>query len=464
MTQKFILFPFLAIVLLAPLPFASNRPWSWALLSLLVGVLVVMDALFARRQGGNSRRFMRRMLPGILLAGLIVVWILFQTFDSVAPDMAHPLWREMSRSISVNVKPTITLDAEATMSALTRLLSYCGVFWIGARLGRDPDNAQFMLKSFVVASCLYAAYGLFVFFADLKSILWYEKWAYRGDLTSTFVNRNTYATFAGLGLIASVALITQLLGRGLRGDHTKREMLLDLADRAFAQAWLPILGIFLTAFALLLTHSRGGLLSTGFALLVLFLAFSYTKTVSRKFGITFLAIIILFIMFTYVVAGDVVDLRLARTSFDASIRDDLFAAIIAAIPSNPYLGTGYGTFEHAFMAYKSYPLSFAGWDKAHNSYLELAFELGIPATIAVVGLFLWLVGVFIHGLMHRIRRRIFAAIGLSATALVGAHALVDFSLQIPGFTVCYVLLVSIAWAQSWPTRRRVRPYSGGHLH
>ena len=162
-------------------------------------------------------------------------------------------------------------------------------------------------------------------------------------------------------------------------------------------------------------------------------------------------------------AGDVVDLRLARTSFVSEIRGELFAAIIAAIPSNPYLGTGYGTFEQGFMAYKSYPLSGLNWDKAHNSYLELAFELGIPATIAVVGLFLWLAGVFIHGLLHRIQRRVFAAIGLSVTALVGAHALVDFSLQIPGFTVCYVLLVSVAWAQSWPTRRRARQESGSHL-
>ena len=32
----------LTLVALAPLPFASNRPWSWSLLSLLVGMLLVM--------------------------------------------------------------------------------------------------------------------------------------------------------------------------------------------------------------------------------------------------------------------------------------------------------------------------------------------------------------------------------------------------------------------------------------
>ncbi len=456
MTRKLILFPFLTIILLAPLPFASNRPWSWALLSLLVGLLVVMEVLFRGRNGGNSDRFMVRMLPGVVLVGLIISWIVFQTSASIPPDMAHPLWREVTRSMSMDVRPTISLDSEATMSALTRLLSYCGVFWIGARLGRNPDNALFMLKSFVLASCLYAAYGLFVHFAGLDSILWYDKWAYRGRLTSTFVNTNTYATFAGLGLIASIALTSQILGRGLRGHNTRRAMLLELGNRVSGQAWLPISGIFLTAFALMLSHSRGGLLSTGFGLLVLFVTFSYTKPESRKTGLIFLACIVLFIVVTYVVAGDTMDVRLALASSDSGKRGELFATILAAIPSNPYLGTGYGTFEQAFMAYKSYPLSLGNWTKAHNSYLELAFELGIPATIAMVSLFLWLAGVFIHGLLHRRRLRVFAAIGLSATALVGAHATVDFSLQIPGFTVCYMLLISIAWAQSWPTHRRAR--------
>ncbi|MBT5881482.1 MAG: O-antigen ligase family protein [Rhodospirillaceae bacterium] len=383
----------------------------------------------------------------------IVAWILFQTSANIPHDWAHPLWFEMALAIAANGQPSITLDTEATLNALTRLLAYGGVFWIGARLGRNSDNAAFMLKSFVAASCLYAVYGFLVFFSGNDTILWFDKWAYPNDLTSTFVNRNTYATFAGLGLIASVALVPQLLGTGLRGHHTQRAMLLNLADRAFSQAWLPLLTIIVTAFALLLSHSRGGLFSTGVGLFILFLSFAYTKVVSRKLGIYLAPLFGLFIIGTYAMAGDGVDARLAETSLTSSPRHELYSIILRAIPSNPYLGTGYGTFEQAFMPYKTFALTFAGWDKAHNSYLELAFEIGIPATIAIVGIFFWLVGVFIFGLVRRRRRRVFAAMGLSITALVGVHALFDFSLQIPGFTVCYVMLASIAWAQSWPTPR-----------
>ena len=79
-------------------------------------------------------------------------------------------------------------------------------------------------------------------------------------------------------------------------------------------------------------------------------------------------------------------------------------------------------------------------------------ELGIPATAVIVALFLWLSGVFLHGLTRRRRRKVYVVIGLSATVLGAAHALVDFSLQIPGFTVGYALLMGLAWAQSWTTR------------
>ena len=80
-------------------------------------------------------------------------------------------------------------------------------------------------------------------------------------------------------------------------------------------------------------------------------------------------------------------------------------------------------------------------------------ELGIPATIVFCTIFLWLMGVYLYGLIKRRRKKYYAALGLAATVLVAAHAMVDFSLQIPGFTVLYALIAGLTWSQSWPTRR-----------
>ena len=105
------------------------------------------------------------------------------------------------------------------------------------------------------------------------------------------------------------------------------------------------------------------------------------------------------------------------------------------------------------------------WDYAHNTYLELAHELGLPAAAALLlaqGLVvrrLW------RGAAERRRNRWPACVGLGAAAAAGLHALLDFSLQMPAAAALFAMLLGIGWAQSHPTghptKRATRPASGG---
>ena len=45
----------LIVVALAPLPFGANRPWSWSLFSLVVGILLIVRVLGALRDPGRVR-------------------------------------------------------------------------------------------------------------------------------------------------------------------------------------------------------------------------------------------------------------------------------------------------------------------------------------------------------------------------------------------------------------------------
>ncbi len=415
---------------------------------------MIMEALTTKDRAEVLRRYLIRIAPGLVLMGAVVTWIWLQTVTWLPAGSAHPLWLDAAKAIGKSPQSTISLNPEATIMSLMRLLAYAGVFWVAARFCRDADNASMVLRAFVAAAGVYALYGLILFFADIKMILWFDKWAYKADLTSTFVNRNSYATFAGLGVIASVALVFEQISERLRGQLGARRMARVSLEWLVGEAWLPLSAMIFTATALLLTHSRGGTLSTGLGLLVLLIILVRADTVPRKIGYGFLAGSLLISAFAFTMSADVVVDRLRKTTLDNSIRDDLFARVIDAIGVNPLWGSGYGTFEMAFMAFKTPALSMANWDKAHNSYLELAFELGVPATVAVVLVFVWLAGVFVSGLIRRRRRQTYAAIGLSATVLVAAHATVDFSLQIPGVMVPYAMLMGLAWSQSWPTRRR----------
>jgi O-antigen ligase len=448
---SFILFS--AIVFLAPLPFASNRPWSWSLLCLLVGALLVIDGLNGKSTERLELQFLRRILPGLALWLSTALWIGIQALPIAPTFLAHPLFFEAAALIGTDSGASISVDPSASITGLMRFLAYGGVFWLAARWCTDVDRADSLLRLFVFASAAYALYGLIIYFLKLETILWFDKWAYRGDLVSTFINRNTYATFAGLGVIASIALTFQIIGKSLGGHQTYRELFRSFVDAVSSRALYPFLALLLNATALLQTHSRGGFLSTCLALFVLLLSLIYVRSFPLRFSYILLGIVALSSLFAFSMSGDIVTNRLERTTLEASIRDDVYLRITDAIATMPLTGSGYGTFEDTFAAFKTERMIGQTWDKAHNSYLELSMELGLPAAAAVFANFAWLCSVYAYGMVRRRRHKMFAVLGLAATVLVCAHATVDFSLQIPGLAVIYALLAGMAWGQSWPTRR-----------
>jgi hypothetical protein len=63
------------------------------------------------------------------------------------------------------------------------------------------------------------------------------------------------------------------------------------------------------------------------------------------------------------------------------------------------------------------------------------------------------------GVFQRRRDGIYPAIAVAATVLVGVHAVVDFSLQIPAVAVTYAAILGMGVAQSFSTTTRRRDTS-----
>lgn len=124
-----------------------------------------------------------------------------------------------------------------------------------------------------------------------------------------------------------------------------------------------------------------------------------------------------------------------------------------AIVQSPWIGTGFGSFPDIFPWFRDGRfINDSVWSQAHNSYLENALELGVPATIAL-NLSVALVGWrCFRGFIRRHRRKTIPLLGVCATVLVAAHALVDFSLQIPAVSVLFAFMLGTALAQSWSSR------------
>src|SRR5262249_48999557 len=142
--------------------------------------------------------------------------------------------------------------------------------------------------------------------------------------------------------------------------------------------------------------------------------------------------------------------RFATDGVQDMDRTQSWQIIRSGIEASPWLGHGFGTFEEAFPLYRDDRLdSRRFWDKAQNTYLETALDMGIPATLCLL---IGLGGIDVQcfmGLSRRRReRRIFPAIGLSATALVGLHSLYDFSMQIPAVATTFAFIIAMALTES----------------
>jgi O-antigen ligase len=131
-------------------------------------------------------------------------------------------------------------------------------------------------------------------------------------------------------------------------------------------------------------------------------------------------------------------------------RLETYRSTLRMIADHPWFGTGLGTFAWSFPAYRSANVSIRGvWDLAHSTPLELASDLGLPLTGLIVLAWLIVLAVLIRGVRNR-RRDLIVPVAALAVAVLGlAHSAIDFSLQIPGYSIIVFALVGAGLAQSF---------------
>ncbi|WP_181850531.1 O-antigen ligase [Thalassospira xiamenensis] len=453
--RRFVFYGLLALIAIAPLPFGSNRPWAWSSLSLWVGILVLLDAVaaFADPVRGESRFMKRIAIPAVLFIP-VVIWIVIQATPDILPAAAHPMWGEAAAQLGRDMAAYVSIDPELTRDALMVLLAYAGVFWLAARYGRDRGNAVTMFKFFVAVSIFYAIYGLIVFFGGWETILWYEKAAYKGNLTSTFINRNSYATYAAVGLIASVTMLASMLARDARSDADVREIIRRMAEGALAKAWLPMLGLMTNGTALMLTHSRAGFASGLIGIFAAVVGLLFSRTLPRKIAIWSIAGLVCLSVAGYGLSGDILEQRFDRTEADQVVRFAVYDRVVEAIRLAPITGYGYGTFEPGFHRFKQKSIGWATWDLAHNSYLDFGFGAGVIALLLCLIVFIVIGSKNVSGIVRRHRDQIYPITAFGVCLTVAAHSFWDFSVQIPAMGICFLFLLGLGWGQSYSSSEK----------
>lgn len=448
--RRFVFYGLLALIAIAPLPFGSNRPWAWSILSLWVGILVLLDAIaaFADPVRGESRFMKRIAIPAVLFIP-VVIWIVIQATPDILPAAAHPMWGEAAAQLGRDMAAYVSIDPELTRDALMVLLAYAGVFWLAARYGRDRANAAIMLKFFVIVSTVYAIYGLAVFFGGWEKILWYDKTAYIGSLTSTFVNRNSYATYAATGAISSIILLASVFSQDFRSGGKGRQLIRRMANEGLVKAWLPILGLMTNGTALMLTNSRAGFISGAVGVVAAVVGLLVVRILPKKIAWWSVGGLCGIFLIGFSFSGGLLEKRFERTQYDQANRMFIYEQVLDAINLSPWTGYGYGAFEPGFRPFKQQNTSWATWDMAHNSYLEFGFGGGVIALLFCLSALIGLCVKNAFGIALRHRDQIYPITAVAVCLAVAAHSFWDFSLQIPAMGVCFLFLTGFGWGQSY---------------
>lgn len=448
---------FFALLALTPLPFGSNRPIWWTLLALLVGALL---AAYAWRIWSGKERpgiGLWAVLPIILPYLCAMLWAVVQTVALPPIGLGHPIWAIASDALGRPLGEYISLDPHKTATYLMRLLSYAGIFWLALEFGRDRAFAERLLRVLTWVGMIYATYGVIMHVFGIERILWVPKWAYQGFLTSTFVNRNSYATYAALGLICSVAILTQELREVLLPPMETKRRWMGIIQTLTGAAAVPLMASCILGTAILQTGSRAGAMCTLVGLLVFLVLAGFAQLIHWRqifipaFFIALISVILLF------AGGTTVLSRIDTLKADRSERRQMYEITAQAIGDAPVIGTGLGTFQSIFNMYRR--PNFAGTvhvDNAHNSYLENALELGLPAAILLIASVGGILEACALALRRRKRGRLFPVVGISAITIVGLHSIVDFSLEIPAVAITFAAIAGVACAQSFRSSRRTR--------
>jgi O-antigen ligase len=144
-------------------------------------------------------------------------------------------------------------------------------------------------------------------------------------------------------------------------------------------------------------------------------------------------------------------------------RIEAWKSTLRIIADNPWFGTGMGTFQWAFPPYRSPYISIRGvWDAAHSTPLELASEVGIPVALLVALGWAIMLLVLAKGVFTR-RRDVIVPLAAAATATLSLlHSCLDFTLQVPGYSIPFFALFGAGLAQSFRSGEAA-PHGGDEI-
>lgn len=442
---RIIFYTLLVLIALAATPYGIVNPWRGAFESIFecgvfaLGLLWMIEGIL---RGEWVTRTHLLLLPLLSLAALAYAQTLSWGSGPTIAEISAPIWQ------------AISFDPYETRLVILKLTAYALLLGLLLRYTSTPGRLRvlvFLVIGICVLSALFALMRQTTQRGAVEFIFPYVRLD-RGY--GQFVNRNHFAFLMEMGLGLVLGLIA--------GGGVRRERLLLYLTMAIP-LWV----------ALVLSTSRGGVLSMLCQLLLLALMFTLVRRRERhdarhtdlsnwarlganKFirltlGGFLLAATLVSIVW---VGGEPMVSRLetipgeitveAQASGFGTSRKEIWGATWRMIKDHPLTGVGLGGY---WTAIPQYHLASGRMtpQQAHNDYLELLASAGLIGLLFAV----WFLFLFIKFALARLHstdtfRRAAAYGALAGLFGIGIHSLFDFGLHIPVNAIVCLALAAIA--------------------
>lgn len=440
----------IAIVLLGALALGAVAPWAyWPLAAVCAGV-GLWALVGARARGRSPAR------PVVIALGLVAVAIAVQLlpwpygwFVRLSPA-ADRLLAEYNTAYSF-LPPAwhaLSISPRATLTALGLFLALA-LFFLGLSVGLD----RVRLESFAMALGLFGVvltiFGVVQLMVeqDNKSVVYFVLPTAPGALPfGPFINKNHFAGWMLMALPVVFGYLCAMTQASWRAQGGKLSRWLRWMTRPEAgRVALTAFCVVVMGTSIVLTKSRSGI--GGFALvlfvLTAFIVTRATRHVGRVIAVIAMAGLLIGAV-QWAGSGETAS-HFARASQDLPGRLQAWRDTSRIIRDFHWFGSGLGTYWMTMLVYQTGPRDQIFF-QAHNDYLQLAAEggvlVGVPALAALVALAVpaWRRLGDREDLMTRWIR----AGAVAGLVGIAAQSMFEFSLQLPGITALFVVLLALA--------------------
>jgi O-antigen ligase len=426
------------------------RQWVWSALGVSAAAVLAVTMGTNRAPSGKW---------GLGVMAVLLAWLGFQ-FTPFPPELVSRLtpehWHAMAAARAATGQDpgawvALSVASSATIERLLDVVPAMAAFVTAREMAwwwRDR---------------IWIAVAPVVGIAWLESLLGFAQFYFMriaggetGSAAGTYVNRNHFAGLLEMAFpIAAVLAILTWRKSAAQFDPAPSHLGMGPALRI--ALLLAISACLLTG--VVLSQSRMGFISTlaaaAFTMLIVPLSRGKTDEVGSGWRLGWgrvwrwvvplaLPILMLILLPTRELVLRFADMA-STQELSKDDRVEIWHDTLQFIGAYKWTGCGLGAYEHGFYRFKAVaPINTV--DFAHNDYLQILAELGIPGILLVGLLAGWIAArTLAVVLWRRDARNWELAVGLLASlATIGLHSLADFNLYIPANALAFAWLGGVA--------------------